>query len=251
MRSCSSKSMVWGNTTTPEKATQAPPYMIRCKKFLTHSTCDQAYVEYPDLLKTAANVSTPEFDRDQYRLDEYLFDISRFPAIAEVSHFILTLRQADMERGFSVYKKVGQVNITKMSIVSAFWRITWGPRALFHTRFLSLTSKWKASKAHPQLTLLYLEDEKKKNHIQHSQSALSDLASELSSRKRRYSKLEEESQHLDAKLSTLVDKAERKNEMKYVMEENILKWAAAKKQDEMNLINSEIQELELKRQKVA
>ena len=52
------------------------------------------------------------FDRDQYRLDDYLFDISRFPAIAEVSHFILTLShgQADMERGFSVYKKVGQVN---------------------------------------------------------------------------------------------------------------------------------------------
>ena len=87
---------------------------------MTHSTCDQARVEYPDLLKTAANVSTPEFDRDQYRLDEYLFDISRFPAIAEVSHFILTLShgQANMERGFSVYKKVGQVNITKMLIVS-------------------------------------------------------------------------------------------------------------------------------------
>ena len=75
----------------------------------------------------------------------------------------------------------------------------------------------KASKADSQLTLLYIEDEKKKNHIQHSQSALSDLTSELSSRKRRYSKLEEESQHIDAKSSKLVDKAERKNEMKYYM----------------------------------
>ena len=87
---------------------------------MTHSTCDQACIEYPDLLKTAANVLTPEFDCDQYCLDQYLFDISRFPAITEVSHFILTLShgQADMEKGFSVYKKVGQVNITKMSIVS-------------------------------------------------------------------------------------------------------------------------------------
>ena len=50
--------------------------MIRCKMSLTYLTCDQARVEYPDLLKTAANVSTP--DRDQYRLDEYLFDISKF-----------------------------------------------------------------------------------------------------------------------------------------------------------------------------
>ena len=81
------------------------------------------------------------------------------------------------------------------------------------------------SKAHSQLTLFYLEDEKK-NHIQYSQSALRDLASELSSRKRRYSKLEEESQNLDAKSSKLVDKAERKNEMKYVMEGNIRKRAA-------------------------
>ena len=49
----------------------------------------------------------------------------------------------------------------------------------------------------------------------------------LSSRKRRYSKLVEESNHLDAKSSKLVDKAERENEMKYVMEGNILKQAAA------------------------
>ena len=64
------------------------------------------------------------------------------------------------------------------------------------------------SKAHSQLTLFYLEDEKK-NHIQYSQSALRDLASELSSRKRRYSKLEEESQHLDAKSSKLMDKSRK------------------------------------------
>jgi len=98
---------------------------------------------------------------------------------------------------------------------------------------------------------IYLEGEKRKNQIQYSQSALRELANELSSRKRRYAKLEEESKHLDANSSKLMDKAEIKNEMKYVTEGNILKRAVAEKREEMNLISSEIQELELKRQKIA
>ena len=44
----------------------------------------------------------------------------------------------------------------------------------------------------------------------------------------------------DAKSSKLMDKAEIKNEMKYVMEGNILKLAAAEKREEMNLISLEI-----------
>ena len=47
-----------------------------------------------------------------------------------------------------------------------------------------------------------------------------------------------------------MDKAEIKNEMKYVTEGNILKRAAAEKREEINLISSEIQKLELKRQKL-
>ena len=92
---------------------------------------------------------------------------------------------------------------------------------------------------------------KKKNQMQNSQSALRELATEMSCRKRRYKKLEADSKHLESKSSGLMDKAEIKNDLKYVTEGNILKRAAAEKREEIKLISTEIQELELKRQKLA
>ena len=63
VRSCSSKSMVWGNTTTPEKATEAPPYMIGWKKVL----------DIFNLWPGTCWISRSVENGCQCRLDEYFF----------------------------------------------------------------------------------------------------------------------------------------------------------------------------------